>query len=107
METNDRESTIKGVAGAIRSASALAHALWVANGSKGTTISMEGTSVGITNGYPSVVGIENAVNISNISVSSGVFTIPSHSNAATCKLTYTAATSGGTPGITVDISDCS
>jgi MSHA pilin protein MshA len=107
METNARASTIRGVAGAIRSASALAHALWVANGSTGTTVTMEGTGVAMTDGYPSIAGIASAVNVSDITVSSGTFNIPSHANAATCKVVYTTAASGGVPGITVTTTDCS
>ena len=106
METNARSSTIRGVAGAVRSASALAHALWVANGSTGSTVTMEGTSIAITNGYPSVAGIASAVNVADITVATGVFSIPSHANAATCNVTFTAAASGGVPGIVTTISNC-
>lgn len=107
IETNARTSTIKGVAGAIRSASSLAHALWVADGSSGTTVTMEGTSVAITNGYPSVAGMASAVSISDITESSGTYSITGHTNSATCKVVYAAAASGGVPTITVTTTNCS
>ena len=107
IETNARISTVKGVAGAIRSASSLAHALWVANGSSGTTVTMDGTSVAITNGYPSVAGMANAVYISDITHSSGTYSITGHANSGTCKVVYAAAASGRVPTITVTTSNCS
>ena len=68
IEANARKSVIQSVAGSVRSASALAHALWVAEGdSTSTSITMEGTPVTMINGYPTAdtAGIEAAVNLSD------------------------------------------
>ncbi len=66
IEKNARTSTIKGVGSALRSASSLAHALWLTKGSSGGAVTMEGTSIVMAFGYASIAGIQNAVNLAGI-----------------------------------------
>ena len=53
LESQARVAAIQGLAGSVRSASALAHSLQIANGSSaGINVSMEGQAVTMANGYP-------------------------------------------------------
>jgi len=113
-----RASSIQGVLGAVRSASAIAHAkcLAEANCSTGasSTATMEGASVAMVYGYPagSATGIQAAAQISGtdftVAAASGVVTIQATdaTTPANCQVSYTEAASGGVPAITSDISDC-
>jgi len=48
LEVQARQAAVQGLSGAIRSGAALAHALWLAQGSSGATVSMEGQVITIT-----------------------------------------------------------
>lgn len=62
LEDSAREASLQGLAGAVRSASALAHAVWLAGGASGTSITMEGQPVTLeTNGYPTNASISDAM----------------------------------------------
>ncbi|MGR8918529.1 MAG: pilus assembly FimT family protein [Gammaproteobacteria bacterium] len=62
LEANAREASLRGLEGALRSASALAHAVWLANGSSGNSITMEGAVIALTNnGYPTDDAISDAL----------------------------------------------
>src|SRR5262245_15027943 len=58
-----RAAALDGLRAAVTSASTLANALWVAQGSSGKSVTIEGTAVTLTNGYPaaSAGGIVAAV----------------------------------------------
>ena len=57
LEVEAREAAVDGLGGSVRSASALAHGMWLAQGG-GATVNMEGAVVAITNGYPTDVSVE-------------------------------------------------
>ncbi len=60
-----RVATLDGALGAVRSASAIAHSAWLAKGRAATSpLTLEGASVAISNGYPTVVGIVAAAQLS-------------------------------------------
>lgn len=54
LEGQARAASIEALGGAMRSASALVHAVWLANGSSGTVVTMEGSNTVTVNGdgYP-------------------------------------------------------
>jgi len=109
-----RAASIKGAAGAMKSAANIAHAQWLADGSPSTapiTVTLEGTSIPMnSSGYPTSPGIITAAQIANTDYT---FTAPaaadasvtltiSGGTAATCYATYTAASGA----VTSDASGC-
>ena len=70
MQSDARLSSLKGLYGSVQSATALAHAQALVKGKTGVAgagveVTMEGDTVALNLGYPTLVGIGNAVNISN------------------------------------------
>ena len=113
VEGQARAASINGLAGSVRSAAALAHSSQLAqNLSASTSVSMEGNSVAMANGYPTAGagGIENALTDTTgytHTAGTGVYTIASAGTPANCKVTYTAAAAANTqPTVAVDTSGC-
>jgi MSHA pilin protein MshA len=54
LESQARSASLDGLGGSVRSGAALAHAVWLANGTSPTTITMEGVTIDMdaTTGYP-------------------------------------------------------
>jgi len=106
MQVDARISAVDGMSGAVQSASALAHAQALVNGVTTGTITMEGTTVDILNGYPSEagsggnLGIEASVTIDGFTYASatGIFTLDGA--PAACNVVYAEAGVGGAPTIT-------
>ena len=109
MQVDARQSSLDGMRAAVQSASALAHAQWLVQGSTGD-VTMEGDTVVIANGYPNEIatGIAEAVNTDGFFFVAGTGTTPAYfylGNDATdtdCRVTYEEAASGATPGIGAD-----
>ena len=101
MQGDARESAVDGLLGAVQSAAALAHAQALVKGQTGETgtITMEGTSIALAYGYPTLDGIASAVNFSGFTYTSGtgVFSLDGSPTPANCSVTYTAATSASAP----------
>jgi MSHA pilin protein MshA len=103
ITTDARIAKMNGAAGAMSSAATLAHgAQLVANLASGASISMEGATVTMVNGYPdtAATGIPRAANISANDYSLTVanpYVVAADSSHANCKVTYTAATATAPP----------
>ena len=108
VDTSARAAKVNGARGAVLSASALAHAAWlVAGSSAATTVTMDGATINLVNGYPTAElppnGISAAaqINATDYNPTGGgtaagsVLTIASDSSHATCSFTYTASTAPG------------
>lgn len=110
LEVAAREAAVEALGGSVRSASALAHALYLVDGTNPPTVNMEGTDVPITNGYPSTAGIEFALEDwtgFEHTPSSGVWDRDDASIQANCSVSYVEpANPGESPSITVNIDDC-
>jgi len=110
FDTQARTASINALQGAVWSAASIAHAQAVIDNQTGATgsVTIEGQAVGLTNGYPSKAGIENA--LSNKSgftydAATGVFNFSTPRD--NCFLTYTeAATANTIPNITATTSGC-
>ena len=67
LGTEARTASLEGLAGAVKSSSAIVHAKWLAAGSTGTSVTMEGSTTVTTNaaGYPDALaaGIATAAQI--------------------------------------------
>lgn len=109
-----RAATISGVSGAMKAASNIAHAQWLAEGDSPATVTLEGTSITMSFGYPTVGSIMDAAQITadDFTIALGVVTAKGVSAvslaAGTCSVEYTAATSLTVPAVVsaVDVSAC-
>jgi MSHA pilin protein MshA len=109
-----RAAAVNGLAGSMRSTMALLHGLSLARGNP-ATISLEGTSVAMSNGYPTTAGISAAMtDMSGFAGPAAAGTPPSikyvpvslATTVTTCTVTYTEAAAGGAASVTVDTSNC-
>ncbi|MEX2259482.1 MAG: hypothetical protein WD672_12320, partial [Woeseia sp.] len=110
LESEARAATVQGLAGSLRSSSAMAHGLFLATGN--TTVTMEGVDIDTINGYPTAEDIVNTLSdttgFTAGAVTSGVVTITKDgaATAAQCSVQYTEAGSGGAPQFLVNVDDC-
>lgn len=110
LEIDARIAAVNGLAGSVRAAAALAHAVALVNGTSPATINMEGTTVALTNLYPALVaGISLALQDTSgftYTAGTGLFTKNGATTPANCSVLYTPATATVAPVITPDVSDC-
>lgn len=99
LDSSARTSTVMAMEGSLRSAAALAHAEYLAQGTTPSSVSMEGTNVSLTNGYPDVsaTGIATALQDTSgfTATTSGTtvtFTKTGAITPSTCYASYTAST---------------
>lgn len=52
LSSNAEEAVIEGAMGAVKSSAVIAHSAYLAAGSSGTSVSLEGTTITLVNGYP-------------------------------------------------------
>ncbi len=103
LTSQARAAAIGGVAGSVNTASALAHAGWLVQGGSGTIVTLDGQSVALTFGYPTLTGIRNAIQLSapaTYAPGTGIFSVSSNSN---CQVTYVAATSATSPATVTSV----
>lgn len=114
-----RRSTMQGVEGAMKSASAISHAAWLANGTNPASVTLEGASVAMFNGYPSPVGIVVAANITGgaAATDAGDFIVLTNATTTTvrakgattpasCQVVYTRSAAANPPVITSTLTNC-
>jgi len=114
-----RTASIQAAAGAIKSASNIAHAKQLADGTTAnTSVVLEGETITMANGYPTVADIKKAAQLSagtqtqfddgEVDYVETVNTTVSvvYSLRANCQVTYTAATASAAPQVAVDVDGC-
>jgi MSHA pilin protein MshA len=115
---NARISAIHGLAGSMTSAMTNAHAQYLIDSNNvatsvaaATSVSLDGASVGMANGYPTATGISSALPVTGFAADtttaapSAVFTVTNAPTTATaCSVTYTPAAAAGATA-TVVIAD--
>lgn len=114
-----RAASIQAAGGAMKSAANIAHAKFLASGLETTppnTILLEGVSIPMANGYPTVDGILVAAQITGgpdgdydvapAGTTPMTVTAKGAATAATCRVTYTAATATAAPVIDIDVDGC-
>lgn len=110
-----RAATLQGAFGSVKSTSAMIHSSWLAkNNAAETTITYEGGSASVVNGYPAAADIAAAAGLIaadfTITNTTTVTTIEpagiTAANAATCRVTYTEAAANGVPTIAIVDSNC-
>jgi MSHA pilin protein MshA len=97
MSSDARRAKMQGARGAAASAANIARGQWLAAGSTGSSISMDGTTITVgSNGYPAADQIAAAAGLDNtadytVTAANGVATI-ADAKKTTCSFTYTAST---------------
>jgi len=113
LSEDARKASIEGLAGSVRSASAMAHAKAIVSKQSGATgtISVEGTTINMVNGYPAASSLMDLIADTSgyvISAASGEITIDNGAaTPATCKVVYSDAVAGTSPSIILTTSNCS
>lgn len=98
LEGQARIAALNGLTGSLRSATALAHGMWLATGNSPASITMEGQTITMTNGYPSAADItKTLVDYAGFTptaapTTTNTFTKDGASTPANCSVVYTAAT---------------
>ncbi len=102
LDKQARIASINALAGSLRSAAALAHASYLAQGTNPATITMEGQSITLTNGYPdsTATGIQNALQditgfTPTLTATTATFSMTGAPNPALCSVVYTPPTVAG------------
>lgn len=96
LDQRARIATRDALAGSIRSGAALAHAMWLAQGSTGN-VSMEGRNIVMLNGYPNLATIDDTIQDLTgfgYTAGTGVF---AKTGKTTCTVTYTPPTGPNLP----------
>jgi MSHA pilin protein MshA len=115
LEGQARLAATQALAGSVRSGASLAHALWLAQGNPAsTTVTMEGQTITLLNGYPNDATIDDTlVEFTGFgySAAGGTATFqkqsPSGTNIPNCLVTYTPpAAANGAPTVTVTTGGC-
>ncbi|WP_426414981.1 prepilin-type N-terminal cleavage/methylation domain-containing protein [Aestuariirhabdus sp. LZHN29] len=106
-----RAASVNGALGSVRSAAAIAHSAYLADGSNPAAVSLEGTTIALTNGYPTTVSILDAAQISaaDYTIVAGPPVAIQGTGATTladCQFTYADAPVGGSPVVTPNIVNC-
>jgi len=112
MEVQARISSVRALEGTLRSAAAMAHGLSLASGNP-ATLTIEGKTVTMANGYPNAATMFNTIDNSIIGTepgkftrTNGVFTLNGAANTANCRVTYVAAAANLPPTITALATTC-
>lgn len=110
LESQARIASVSALEGTLRSASAMAHGVWLTTGSP-ASITIDGNTVAMTNGYPAAAALNLIVDPSVISANpgrftfaNGTFTLNGAKTPAQCKVSYTNATATAPPTILVTTS---
>ncbi len=115
LEGQARLAATQSIGGSVRSGAALAHALWLAQGDPtSTTVTMEGNTITMSNGYPNAATIADTLAEnppSGFTVTAGATTTFSKTNSsgvaiANCLVTYTPAAVNGAPLVVATTSGC-
>jgi MSHA pilin protein MshA len=112
LEVEARVAATEALGGSIRSGSALAHALYLVDGTSPASVTMEGVAVAITEGYPSTAGIGDALSESDITgfthaAASGTWARDDVTTPANCSVSYVEpANPGDAPSIAVVTTGC-
>ena len=95
LEVQVRAAAIEGLGGAIRSAAALAHAVWLADGATlgAQSITMDGVSFTVDDGWPDETNIINALqedpaSSGFLNIGVGEWSMTGVVSTATCRVAY-------------------
>ncbi len=96
-------ATVEGVRAALRSSAAIAHAQFLANGSTGTTVTIEGDVIDIIEGYPAQTDLADLLDLADFTLVEATTTGYTIISAGTTDndscVAYTSAVANNTPTI--------
>ncbi|MFQ5469363.1 MAG: type II secretion system protein [Gammaproteobacteria bacterium] len=108
-----KKAAVEGIAGSMRSAAGLAHSMQLATGTAvNGTVSMEGQTITLANGYPNVATIDEAAGwdlagyTASGAASPVTWTRDDAATPANCKITYTEAPAGGAATVATVTTGC-
>jgi MSHA pilin protein MshA len=115
-----RGAKVNAALGSAKSAAAITHAAWLANGTNPATITAEGAVITMVNGYPTadasgilsagqIVAAEGYTIVGGGAAAGSTVTVQATGavTPANCQFTYQSpAAAGNSPVYTVDLSDC-
>ena len=99
LQNEAREAATNALAGSLRSSAMLAHGMWMAQGG-GASVSMEGQTITMTNGYPNLATIDDTLADHTgftYAPATGVFTKDGADTPANCTVTYTPPAAANDP----------
>lgn len=109
LQNEAREAATNALAGSLRSSAMLSHGMWMAQGG-GASVSMEGQTITMTNGYPNLATIDDTLADHTgftYAPATGVFTKDGADTPANCSVTYAPpAAANGPIDVAVDTSGC-
>ncbi|MGA9027511.1 MAG: type II secretion system protein [Steroidobacteraceae bacterium] len=101
LDSRARISALTALGGSLRSASALAHAQYLVTGSSPASLTMDGATVTLVNGYPDVAGIQSALQDTTgftptATATSVTFAKNGAPTSANCSVRYTISAAANT-----------
>jgi MSHA pilin protein MshA len=106
LEVEARTAATQALEGSLRSGSALAHALWLAQGQP-ASVTMEGAAITLVNGYPNLATIDDTLSdISGFTYDPGTGVFTKTGTTANCTITYAEAPANGAPSFTPVLTGC-
>jgi MSHA pilin protein MshA len=109
MEGRARVATLNGLAGSLRAGYTMGHAAWLADGQNAASVTIEGTPMAFTNGYPNRTNADRLIqDLSGFTYTpaNGQFRKVGAPTPANCRITYTNAAAGATPTVTLVTTGC-
>ncbi len=105
LEAQARSASLDGLGGSVRSGAALAHAVWLARGTKPTQITMEGVQIrmDVTTGYPTAANngirqvLQSLDGYTFGAVTGGYRFGVTGATATSCNVVYQLGTAAGVP----------
>lgn len=112
LEQQARAASLRALEGSLRSSAAMAHAVWMAQGG-GTTITVEGQTITMVNGYPNRATIGNTLQTGTVdpttpgrftyNTGNGRFSLNGAPTPNNCSLIYTQAAANASPTISTPV----
>lgn len=106
LEVQARTAAVQALASSLRSSAALSHSLWLSQGEP-ASVTMQGQSIVMTNGYPDLATIDDSLaDSSGFSYAEDTGVFQKIGVGSNCTVTYAAAVAGSAPDVTVDVTGC-
>jgi MSHA pilin protein MshA len=110
VQRDARIAAVNGARGTLNSAAALAHARQLVDGvASNVSVTLEGSTVAMSAGYPTQAGIVAAANFSTgdwNTATAGEIQLVSSPDLTNCKATYAASANGATPATAIVNTGC-
>jgi MSHA pilin protein MshA len=100
LEAQARASTVNSMAGSVKTAATMAYGVWLASGTGGNSVTINGTAVPLAFGYPTAASITTLIqDTTGFTIAGGTWTKSGAATPANCQLVYTPAANATTPPV--------